>query len=48
MFEVTIGEYENHEVLGTFATRDEALRFLGQYALDHGDVVAPHYGMWEV
>jgi hypothetical protein len=35
MFELTIGEYEDMQVLGTFQTRQLALQALGQYVLDH-------------
>ena len=44
MFELTIGEYEDTQVLGTFETRDAALIALGQYVIDHDGIgyVYPH------
>mgnify|MGYP000579506418 CR=1 FL=1 len=37
MFELTIYEYEDTQVIGTYETRDAALIALGQWFLDHGD-----------
>lgn len=43
MFELTIHEYEDTQVLGTFETREQALLALGEYVLEHGDeVLHPH------
>jgi hypothetical protein len=42
MFELTIYEYEDTEVLGHFTTMTDALVALGLYAIDHGDAVGLH------
>ena len=35
MFELSIHEYEDREVLGTYKTRKKALIALGEYVLEH-------------
>ena len=43
MYELTIGEYEDTQVLGMFETRDEALITLGQYVMAHGREIGALY-----
>jgi hypothetical protein len=42
-YELTVGEYEDTELIGVYATEDEALRSLGRYVLAHqGESIHAH------
>jgi hypothetical protein len=43
MFQLTIGEYEDTQVLGQFGTENEALIALGRYVMAHGREVGALY-----
>jgi hypothetical protein len=48
MFEATIFEYEDTIVLGTFETRDQAVRAIGEFMLENGDIQFPRPQVTEV